>query len=74
MKVDWSRPGVLVAQGKGDDGSQYQVVWYIEEIPVSPPLTGPGSLLGGKYGAFKDGQRIGVYESLSKAYEAIEQM
>ena len=74
MKVEWARPGVITHSGQGEDGELYQIVWFIKEVSVGPALTGPEGLLSGEYGVLKNGERIGVYESLAKALEAVEQL
>ena len=73
MKVNWRRPGIRVQQGRGEDGSDYHIEWYFLEASLGEGLKGAASIVSGQYGIFKDGQRVGVYRSLTEAMAAVEQ-
>lgn len=67
MKVDWVARGYVVREGKGEDGSTYRIMWFLEETPLGSALTGPPALLTGKYITYKDDQQVSEHATLAEA-------
>ncbi len=72
MKVNWVGRGYVVREGQGDDGSNYRIMWFLLEAPLSSGLSGPPALVSGKYITYKDDQQVSEHETLADAMASIE--